>query len=152
MTGCNPTCSCVGLGPAGARAAAAAARLGCRVLAVDRKPSAGTPVQCAEFVPGLIGMDVPELSACVRQSIDAMETYVEDEAPDRTAPFPGHMLDRAAFDAQLVEQARAAGADCRFATAVRSIDREGHVTLADGSRHRPGCWWAPTARARSSGG
>jgi digeranylgeranylglycerophospholipid reductase len=56
----------LGLGPAGARAAAAAARAGARVLAVDRKASAGLPVQCAEFVPALIGCEVASLAASAR--------------------------------------------------------------------------------------
>ena len=47
----------LGLGPAGARAARAAAARGWRVVAFDRKQVAGQPVQCAELVPGLIGQD-----------------------------------------------------------------------------------------------
>ena len=41
----------IGLGPAGACAAAAAARAGARVVALDRRAAAGVPVQCAELVP-----------------------------------------------------------------------------------------------------
>ena len=37
----------VGLGPAGASAAEAAARAGARVIGLDRKERAGVPVQCA---------------------------------------------------------------------------------------------------------
>ncbi|MGE5089605.1 MAG: geranylgeranyl reductase family protein [Candidatus Levyibacteriota bacterium] len=127
---------CAGLGPAGARAAAAAARRGARVLAVDRKREPGRPVQCAEFVPALIGSNVSGLARSVRQSIRAMETYVEGETPDLTDPFPGQMLDRAAFDAALVEEAIAAGASCRFATTLRAVDRDGSVELSDGTRLR----------------
>ena len=123
----------VGLGPAGARAAAAAAEAGARVIALDRRQAAGLPVQCAEFVPALIGIEAQAMAAAVRQRIVAMATYVEDDAADLTAPFPGHMLDRARFDAALVERARAAGAQCRFGASVRRIDASG-VTLADGSR------------------
>lgn len=122
----------LGLGPAGARVAAAAARRGCRVLAVDRKLQAGLPVQCAEFVPALIGVDVAGLAATVRQGIGSMQTFVEEEAPDRTDPFPGQMIDRAAFDARLVDEARAAGAECRFGVRVRAIGSDGRVTLDDG--------------------
>lgn len=122
----------VGLGPAGASAAAAAARAGLRVVAVDRRREPGVPVQCAEFVPALIGIDVGDLARSVRQSIASMMTFVEDEAPDRTHPFPGKMLDRAAFDASLVRDAVAAGAQCRFGATVRRIDADAVVTLADG--------------------
>lgn len=127
----------LGLGPAGARAAQAAASRGLHVVAVDRKRAAGLPVQCAEFVPGLVGIEVPGLARSARQAIAAMETFVEDDAPERTEPFPGQMIDRACFDAALVEAAARAGADCRLATRVRAIARDGGVTLADGSR------WAP---------
>lgn len=123
-----------GLGPAGSRAAEAAARRGHRVLAVDRKREAGRPVQCAEFVPSLVGAEVPALGESARQRIDAMETFVEGETADRTEPFPGHMLDRAAFDARLAATAQAAGAELRFATVVRAIAADGSVSLSDGTR------------------
>jgi geranylgeranyl reductase family protein len=117
----------LGLGPAGASAAAAAARLGARVVALDRKREAGRPVQCAELVPALLEV----APASVRQKIDAMLTYVEDDAPDTNARFPGRMLDRAAFDASLVDAARAAGADIRFSSTVIRVSATGEVTLGD---------------------
>jgi geranylgeranyl reductase family protein len=124
---------CLGLGPAGSRAAAAAARRGCRVVAVDRRREAGRPVQCAEFVPALIGIEVPGLARCVQQPIRAMATFVEDDAPDITEPFPGQMLDRARFDAALVEEAERAGAACRFGVSVRGVGDDGRIALSDGS-------------------
>ncbi|HMA32595.1 MAG TPA: NAD(P)/FAD-dependent oxidoreductase [Casimicrobiaceae bacterium] len=127
---------CAGLGPAGACAAAAAARRGARVLAVDRKREPGLPVQCAEFVPALVGSNVSGLARSVRQSIRAMQTYVEAGAPDLTDPFPGQMLDRAAFDAALVDEAIEAGATCRFATTLRAVGSDGAVTLSDETRIR----------------
>ena len=84
----------LGLGPAGASAATEAARGGCKVIAVDRKREPGRPVQCAEFVPVMIGMDVGDLAQSVRQPIHAMATFVEDDAADVKENFPGHMLDR----------------------------------------------------------
>lgn len=124
----------VGLGPAGACAAADAARGGCRVLAVDRKHVAGQPVQCAELVPALIGSHAAAVGHALRQPISSMRTFVEGDLPDITDPFPGHMLDRAAFDDGLVRAAEHAGATCLFRTALRSIDRDGVATLADGRR------------------
>ena len=119
----------LGLGPAGASAAAAAARLGAKVVALDRKREAGRPVQCAELVPALLEAD----PASVRQKIDGMLTYVEDDAPDVSTRFPGRMLDRAAFDASLVDAARAAGADIRFSSMVTRVGAKGEVTLGNGS-------------------
>jgi len=122
----------LGLGPAGASAAAEAARRGMRVLAVDRKHAAGRPVQCAEFVPAMVGMDVGNLAGSVRQPIRAMMTFVEDDAPDIQQHFPGRMLDREAFDAALVADAVQAGAECRLGVKVRRISPEGRVELSDG--------------------
>lgn len=118
----------LGLGPAGASAAEAAARRGCRVIALDRKREAGVPVQCAEFVPAMLPVD----GAVLRQRIDAMATFVEDDAVNLQPNFPGHMLDRAAFDASLVERAAQAGADCRFGRSVVRIAKNGVAHLGDG--------------------
>ena len=122
----------VGLGPAGASAAAEAARRGCEVVAIDRKREPGRPVQCAEFVPAMIGAEIDDLAASARQSIGAMVTFVEDDAPDVKEHFPGYMLDRAAFDAALVCAAEQAGARCAFGAGVRSVSPDGRVELADG--------------------
>jgi geranylgeranyl reductase family protein len=127
----------VGLGPAGATAAAAAAGAGARVLAIDRKSQAGLPVQCAELVPAMIGplfgpCQMDALAWSRRQGVRSMTTFVEDGAPHRKEPFPGHMIDRAAFDAALVEAAVAAGSECRFGVAVHGIGPDGVVHLGDG--------------------
>jgi len=122
----------IGLGPAGASAAASAARLGCRVVALDRKREPGVPVQCAEFVPAMLGVEVGGLAGSVRQRIDSMATFVEDDAPDLKEGFPGHMLDRARFDAALVAEAGQAGADCRFSVSTRSISPKGVVRTGQG--------------------
>ena len=119
----------LGLGPAGAAAAGEAARRGCKVIALDRKRAPGLPVQCAELVPQLVEVR-PDV---IRQRIDSMATFVEDDAPDRKRGFPGHMLDRAAFDASLVQEAVRAGADVRLSSFIRKVTGNGVVELADGS-------------------
>jgi geranylgeranyl reductase family protein len=133
----SPDVLVIGLGPAGSRAAKAAARAGCRVIAVDRRRAAGRPVQCAEFVPALLDQELAGQEGVTSQRIRAMATFVEDQAADLKGDFPGRMIDRAAFDAALVERARGAGADCRFAVAVHGIDDGGCVTLSDGSTLAP---------------
>jgi geranylgeranyl reductase family protein len=126
----------IGLGPAGASAAAEAARRGCAVVAVDRKREAGIPVQCAEFVPAMIGIDVGDLSRAVCQRIESMLTFVEDDTPDVTENFPGHMLDRATFDAALIAAAQRVGARCELGVSVRGIEPDGVVALSDGTTMR----------------
>ncbi len=129
----------LGLGPAGAAAAAEAARRGCKVVALERKREPGLPVQCAEFVPAMIGLEVGELNGAVRQRISSMATFVEEDAADRQADFPGLMLDRAAFDALLVARAVRAGADCRFGRQLQRLTPEGVAKLRDGTALRARC-------------
>lgn len=126
-----------GLGPAGASAAAAAAAAGARVLALDRRSAPGLPVQCAEFVPAMLAVDTAAVAAARIQDIAAMQTYVREAAADTTPNFRGHMIDRAAFDTALVEAARRAGAEVRFATPIRDVAPDGTVTLADGTAFAP---------------
>jgi digeranylgeranylglycerophospholipid reductase len=133
----NPDVLVIGLGPAGAMAAAAAARAGCEVLAIERKQKGGAPVQCAEFVPRMIEGDFGDLDPVAAQTIRRMLSFVERAPADIKEDFPGVMIDRALFDATLAERAQAAGADCRFATALRHIAPDGGVELADGTRIRP---------------
>ena len=121
----------VGLGPAGASAATGLARAGLSVIAVDRKAEAGHPVQCAEFVPAVIGTEVSDLGKVAVQPITSMLTFVEGEAPDELANFPGQIIDRRAFDAALVAEADEAGADCRFGIKVNEIAPDGRVDLGE---------------------
>ncbi|MEW5963747.1 MAG: geranylgeranyl reductase family protein [Pseudomonadota bacterium] len=127
----------VGLGPAGASAAVEAARRGASVLAIDRKQEAGRPVQCAELVPTMIGQEIDGLTRALRQPVRDMTTFVESEPPHTRGQFPGAMIDRASFDADLVRRAEAAGAACAFAVSLRSLDGEGVARLSDGRAFAP---------------
>jgi len=121
----------IGLGPAGASAARAAAAAGLRVVAVDRKSEPGHPVQCAEFVPALINAGDAAQSARI-QPIAEMHTFVEAGSAEVTPEFPGIMIDRRSFDTHLVEEARKAGADIRMDSAVRDVSPDGTVHLFSG--------------------
>lgn len=132
----HPDILIVGLGPAGASAAAAAARAGARVMAIDRRKAAGLPVQCAEFVPRMLGADVVAVNRARIQGITRMDTYLMGDLPEVTPDFQGVMIDRAAFDAALVEEAIAAGADVHFNTPLREIGPEGAI-IGDGLPVRP---------------
>ena len=121
----------IGLGPAGASAALTAASAGKRVVGLDRKKTPGRPVQCAEFVPALIHSGDAAQRARI-QPIDAMHTFVETEQADIMPDFPGVMIDRAAFDARLVEAARQAGVEIRMGCTIREIHPDGTVRLSTG--------------------
>ena len=133
----TPDVVVAGLGPAGSCAAAAAAAAGASVVALERRREAGTPVQCAEFVPALLGNDVACVSAVTQQPIARMLTYIEGPAPDETQHFPGRMIDRAAFDRLLASDAARAGARCRYETPIRRIDADGTIHTSDRRRLRP---------------
>ncbi|MGI9401219.1 MAG: geranylgeranyl reductase family protein [Rhizobiaceae bacterium] len=122
-----------GLGPAGSCAAREVAKAGYTVIAVERKAEAGKPVQCAEFVPSTVGIDVGCLSATSQQTIQSMVTFVEDGRGEKTENFPGLMIDREAFDSSLAQSARADGADCRFGACIKDVTQNGRFLLADGT-------------------
>jgi len=127
----------VGLGPAGSRAAAVAAKAGYSVIAIERRIEAGCPVQCAEFVPAMIERDVPEVKDVAQQKIARMLTFAEARCCDKTPNFRGWMIDRAAFDRMLANKAANAGADCRYSRSVIAIDADGTVRTSDGLSLQP---------------
>jgi geranylgeranyl reductase family protein len=129
----RPDIVVVGLGPAGSRAAEAAARAGVTVVALEKRAQAGTPVQCAEFVPSMIERDVPAVGDVTEQMIARMLTFVEDdEKPCETPEFRGRMIDRAGFDRMLAENAARAGADCHYGVTVLRIDADGTLHTSQG--------------------
>lgn len=128
----------VGLGPAGGAAAAAAAQAGLNVLAIDKKQRIGEPVQCAEFVPLPLGK-YAQADGVLVQRIAAMKSFLPSGSIHESA-FPGIMVDRAAFDRALVDQARRHGADVRRNTRLIALDaarRRAIVEIKDrGGRRR----------------
>ena len=133
----TPDVVVVGLGPAGSRAAASAAATGLSVVALERRQAAGTPVQCAEFVPSPIERDVPGVRAVTAQKITRMLTFIGKEPPQETTDFHGLMLDRAAFDRMLAQQAARDGAECRYRETVLCVEADGTVHTSAGARLRP---------------
>ena len=133
----TPDVLVVGLGPAGGRAAAVAAAAGLNVTALERRKTAGSPVQCAEFVPGLIEHDVPAVRMVTAQKVSRMLTFVGRHPPQVTEHFQGLMIDRGAFDRMLAQEAARNGAECRYNETVLSVDADGTVMTSIGARLRP---------------
>lgn len=128
----------IGLGPAGSRAAEAAAESKLHVVALEKRAASGTPVQCAEFVPSMIERDVPKVGDVTEQMIARMLTFIEDDEKPRITPeFRGRMIDRAGFDAMLADNAATAGADCRHGIKVLKIDPDGTVHCNGGNIFKP---------------
>jgi geranylgeranyl reductase family protein len=117
----------IGLGPAGAAAAWAAARAGLSVLAVERKKEIGMPVQCAEFIPLPMGKYAQGEGVLV-QRIAGMNSILPSGAVEH-ADFPGLMLERAAFDQSLALRAREAGAQILLDSRLASLDAAGSRAL-----------------------
>lgn len=100
----------VGAGPAGTTAARIAANVGLKVLIVERKRRPGLPVQCAEYVPALIDLEVEIPEKAVAQRVEGMEALFPD-GTTFTVRAPGYLLRREVFDATLAQQAVEAGAE-----------------------------------------
>ena len=107
----------VGLGPAGASAALAAAATGARVLAVDRRAQPGIPMQCAELVADPVLVLCPQARASMVQRVTGLES--REPSSSVIAPFAGWMLDRAVLDRALVAAAGTSGAEVRFGCGAR---------------------------------
>ena len=124
----------VGLGPAGACAAAAAARAGCSVIALERKKTVGIPVQCAEFIPLPAARHVREEARA--QPIAGMATFLPSGERTERA-FGGLMIRRDRFDQALARAAQEAGALLWTDAVLRSLDAEAssaRVSTASGLR------------------
>ncbi len=127
----RPDVLVVGLGPAGACAAAAAAASGCRVLAVERRASIGEPVQCAELVSAALSLQALPWDSVTLQRVTRMATAVENEAPEITEGFPGRMISRRLFDRALARRAADSGARLLLGTAVTRVFADGRVQLSN---------------------
>ncbi|PHS25687.1 MAG: geranylgeranyl reductase [Robiginitomaculum sp.] len=133
----TPDIYVIGLGPGGACAAYEAAKNSFLTIGVERKKIPGTPVQCAEFIPALMGNMVNNLRATCVQNITSMHTQVESSPADIIADFPGRMIDRAAFDTALAQEAQNAGVQCHYGQSVRHINHDGAISLANGTKIKP---------------
>lgn len=110
----------IGLGPAGAAAASAAAQGGLSVVGIDRRHEIGIPVQCAEFIPLPMGK-YAKADGVLYQYIKGMKSFLPSGAMVATE-FPGLMINRAAFDQAIAKQARDHGAELWLSSRLISLD------------------------------
>jgi geranylgeranyl reductase family protein len=116
----------IGLGPAGAAAAAVAARAGLQVLCLERRSQIGVPVQCAEYVPLPLAKHT-RIDGVLQQRIMGM-TSVLPSGMEEHSDFPGLMVDRAAFDQALAAEAQRQGAQCLLDARVLAVDAAHNMT------------------------
>lgn len=122
----------VGLGPGGGAAAVAAAKLGLTVVAIEKKRAVGVPVQCAEWIPLPLACHAQAPGVLV-QRIDRMSSVLPSGSA-HSSPFPGLMVDRAAFDQALVRSAEQAGATLHLNSRLSALDAERRTALIATSR------------------
>jgi len=110
----------VGAGPAGCSAAIAAAAAGLSVLCIDKRARCGEPVQCAEYVPAHV-LSETGLTRLVVQPVTHMRSNVEG-GDTQLSNFHGYMINRAAFDQALLQQADDEGSTIRLDTRLIGIN------------------------------
>jgi len=100
----------VGAGPAGSSAASSAAKEGAKVLLVERKKVIGQPVQCAEYIPKPLLMELDTPIKSIVQEVKGMTTYLPD-GECFESNTPGYILNRDIFDKELALEAVNNGVD-----------------------------------------
>lgn len=129
----------VGLGPAGGAAAAAAAKLGLKVVGVEKKRVVGVPVQCAEFIPLPLGHHA-RAPGVLAQRVSGMESVLPSGRMHAT-PFSGLMIDRSAFDQALARAAEEAGARLFLGSRLVALDVKSRLAQIRGARRSVEISW-----------
>src|SRR3989454_2970660 len=120
----------VGAGPAGSVAAWEAKRAAPEldVVLLERDPTVGVPVRCAEGVgdAGLREFVDPDGAPWVARRITRIIFVAPDDTEVRVADGTvAWILDRTRFDTFLAERARAVGVEVRGATEAAGMERDG---------------------------
>lgn len=124
----------VGAGPAGSSAAMTAARTGARVLMVERKAVIGTPVRCAEHIPGPLLKEVGLGRRFVVQPVRGMRTLLPGGEIKETRA-PGYIIRRDLFDQTLADGARTAGAEILLSAQILRKNGGRIVLKQDGDQY-----------------
>jgi digeranylgeranylglycerophospholipid reductase len=124
----------IGAGPAGAVSAKYAAKAGAKTLLIDRKREIGAPVRCAEVVAGNLPSDfgMKHSSEWLISSAHYFKLLSPSgrEVKIDTSPYVGYVLDRSAFEKELVEMAIVSGSDLILGRPVTRYVKGG-VALGD---------------------
>lgn len=117
----------VGAGPAGASAAAEAARRKMRVLMVEQRAVVGIPVRCAEYIPAQLIGELNIKKDYIVQSVRGMRTFLSNRKIKESLT-PGFIINREVFDQMLADDACRNGADLLLA--AKAVSKTGNkVTI-----------------------
>ena len=122
----------IGAGPAGSSAARAAARMGFKVLLIEKNQRIGVPVHCAELVSKWVSCHASFTPGSITQSIETMNVHLPNGVTYEMKS-PGYMLDRSLFDKELATSAILSGADVLTGAKALEASSEG-VLIEQGSR------------------
>lgn len=114
----------VGAGPAGSTAARYLAQTDFKVLLVDRVNCIGNKIQCAEYVPNLIGQVAPVRSNDIAQKVKGIKTFINGQLMS-TIEAPGYVLNRNQWDKNLGDLSYQAGAKVALSASVTDIYENG---------------------------
>jgi len=124
----------VGGGPAGLSAAVAAAKAGVdSIMVIERKRAWGVPVQCAGYVPRMLGREVDFDKTAIRQRLKTLDFYMDDECAKRIAA-PGYVLHRHLLEAQMARTAESLGVQCVQPARVVEVTEKALVVEREGER------------------
>lgn len=137
----------IGAGPAGSSTARVIARRGYRTLLVERKSRVGIPVLCGEFLPTVEELrDILPHSSRIDRICNISNSVVlnrcnhivlvSPSGDEFDIPMRAIVIDRAAFDQHLAEQALKAGAILLTGTKLKDRVSKNQVRLISGSGTR----------------
>jgi len=131
----------VGAGPAGSRAAAAAAEVGCRTLLIDAKSRIGEQPHCGEFVSARLFTEFRLSRDCIVQRVNFMETRVLDLGcqsdpvlKSSRTKSPGFIIDRVRFDRSMAREAAFKGATVMCSTRLVGRENRSWIIQSRGSK------------------
>jgi digeranylgeranylglycerophospholipid reductase len=121
----------VGAGPAGSAAAILLGQAGLRVAMLEQRPSIGSQVQCAEFVPVVMARHTVLRESDIAQPVPGITTFIGGR-PASVLRAPGYILNRGLWEQHQVERAKAAGVRVMSATRVTGIDGKVVTAVTNG--------------------
>ena len=111
----------IGGGPAGTSAALEAAKSGCRVIIVERRPQIGLPVRCAEYIPAPLVGEIDLGRDYLAQAIKGMRTFLPGGAVKETGT-PGYTIERDVLDLMLARASEKEGAEIWLSAKAVSLE------------------------------